>query len=136
MHFETCARAEQEGVGTSPCKVALPRTTTAHPTTNKRIGALTWHPPMDCPGTTGFEASKCAIPIRWMAPEVLRDSICSAATERWSFAVLLWEVFSLGARPYPSVENREVLPYVLSGRRLEMLNICRHAALRQYTRSC
>ena len=71
-----------------------------------------------------LNASKHAIPIRWMAPEVLRDSLCSAASERWSYAVLLWEVFSLGTRPYPSMENREVLPYILSGMRLEMPPRC------------
>ena len=34
--------------------------------------------------------------IRWMAPEALTESIVSTKTDVWSFAVLMWEIFSSG----------------------------------------
>ena len=37
----------------------------------------------------------------------------------WSFGVLIWEILTLGAKPYPAMGNREVMQYVRSGGRLE-----------------
>ena len=44
-------------------------------------------------------AASAPIPVRWMAPEVLSHGMCSPAGERWSFGVLLWEIYSLGGQP-------------------------------------
>ena len=38
--------------------------------------------------------------VRWSAPEAMHDEPLTSAADVWSFAVLVWEVFSHGATPY------------------------------------
>ena len=59
------------------------------------------------------------LPVRWMAPESLMDGVFSCQSDVWSFGVLLWEILTMGAKPYPTMSNLEVLQYVRSGGRLE-----------------
>ena len=39
-------------------------------------------------------------PIRWMAPESLRDRVMTSNSDVWSFGITLWEIFSVSSRPY------------------------------------
>ena len=47
------------------------------------------------------------------------NSIILHLTDIRSFGVLIWEILTLGAKPYPAMGNREVMQYVRSGGRLE-----------------
>ena len=38
---------------------------------------------------------------------------------RWSFGVLLWEIFSLGGSPYPGVKTHELVRFLRQGERLD-----------------
>ncbi|KAH3745975.1 abelson tyrosine-protein kinase 1 [Pelomyxa schiedti] len=59
-----------------------------------------------------------SFPIKWTAPEGIEFHKFTSASDSWSFAVVLWEIFTNGAVPYPSVENREVLSLIKKGDRM------------------
>lgn len=58
--------------------------------------------------------SATPLPLRWLAPETLQNGTFSPYTDVWSFGVLLWEVFTFGARPYADLTNAEVVLQVLN----------------------
>ncbi|OUC39508.1 acylphosphatase [Trichinella nativa] len=64
------------------------------------------------------------LPVRWMAPESMIDGVFTTKTDVWSFAVLLWEVMTLGKQPYSGRSNWDVLNYVRIGGRLEKPPSC------------
>ena len=59
------------------------------------------------------------LPVRWMSPESLSDGVFTNQSDVWSFGILIWEILTMGAKPYPTKSNREVLEYVRAGGRLE-----------------
>lgn len=42
------------------------------------------------------------VPVKWTAPEALNYGRYSSESDVWSFGILLWEAFSLGASPTPA----------------------------------
>jgi hypothetical protein len=65
-------------------------------------------------------ATSRPMPVRWMAPEGLRQFLADARTDVWSFGVLLWETMSLAIMPYAWLPdgNNAVIESVESGVRL------------------
>lgn len=57
--------------------------------------------------------------IKWAAPEVLIYSRYSTKSDVWSFGVVLWEVFSAGARPFSIFSGEQTAMYVTGGGRLD-----------------
>ncbi|CAF1197644.1 unnamed protein product, partial [Didymodactylos carnosus] len=55
------------------------------------------------------------LPIRWMAPESLRDGRFDTVSDVWSYGVLLWEIATLAEQPYQGYGNEEVVHYVRYG---------------------
>ncbi|XP_019625390.1 PREDICTED: fibroblast growth factor receptor 2-like [Branchiostoma belcheri] len=62
--------------------------------------------------------SDARLPIRWMAPESLFHRKYTTKTDVWAFGVLLWEIATLGATPYPNMSMREVMDGVQQGYRM------------------
>jgi len=38
---------------------------------------------------------------------------------RWAFGILLWEIVTLGAMPYPDIPTNKILQFLKSGYRME-----------------
>lgn len=68
--------------------------------------------------------NKQRLPVKWMAPESLEQGKYSAKSDVWSYGVLLWELMTRGAIPYPEVDNWDVGAYIKSGRRLPRPEYC------------
>ncbi|GFR72269.1 tyrosine-protein kinase receptor [Elysia marginata] len=52
------------------------------------------------------------LPVRWMSPESLVDGFFTTQSDIWAFGILMWEVVTLGQKPYPARNNIEVLHFV------------------------
>ncbi|XP_065213912.1 integrin alpha-PS2-like [Planococcus citri] len=64
--------------------------------------------------------TKGRLPVKWMAPEALSHGRYTAQSDVWSYGIVLWEILTLGATPYPSLQNVDKLFFTLrSGYRLE-----------------
>ncbi|KAL0839049.1 hypothetical protein ABMA28_017036 [Loxostege sticticalis] len=58
------------------------------------------------------------VPLRWLAPEAILLSQYCSASDVWAFAVLLWEIATLGGFPYSELSNHQVPPFLAGGGRL------------------
>ncbi|XP_069194952.1 tyrosine-protein kinase Src64B isoform X3 [Procambarus clarkii] len=65
-----------------------------------------------CPSTCN------KFPVKWTAPEAMLYNRFTIKSDVWSFGVLLMEVVTYGANPYPGMTNREVAEAVPNGYRM------------------
>uniref|UniRef100_A0A8C5SNX4 Tyrosine-protein kinase receptor n=1 Tax=Laticauda laticaudata TaxID=8630 RepID=A0A8C5SNX4_LATLA len=70
------------------------------------------------------KGGKGLLPVRWMAPESLKDGVFTAYSDVWSFGVVLWEISSLAEQPYQGLSNEQVLKFVMDGGCLEWPENC------------
>uniref|UniRef100_A0A8C6HUN3 Tyrosine-protein kinase receptor n=1 Tax=Mus spicilegus TaxID=10103 RepID=A0A8C6HUN3_MUSSI len=70
------------------------------------------------------KGGKGLLPVRWMAPESLKDGIFTTHSDVWSFGVVLWEIVTLAEQPYQGLSNEQVLKFVMDGGVLEELENC------------
>ncbi|KAM6979602.1 tyrosine-protein kinase Fes/Fps [Aplochiton taeniatus] len=64
------------------------------------------------------------IPVKWTAPEALHYGCYTTDSDVWSFGVLLWETFSHGVIPYPTMTSQEAKDAVEKGYRMPAPNSC------------
>lgn len=54
------------------------------------------------------KGSKGLLPVRWMAPESLKDGVFSSFSDVWSYGVVLWEMVTFASQPYQGLSNDQV----------------------------
>ncbi|XP_072136912.1 macrophage-stimulating protein receptor [Mobula birostris] len=67
---------------------------------------------------------KAKLPVKWMSLESLQTQKFTSKSDVWSFGVLLWELLTRGAPPYPEVDPYDITRYLLKGRRLPQPEYC------------
>ncbi|XP_050789734.1 megakaryocyte-associated tyrosine-protein kinase isoform X2 [Gopherus flavomarginatus] len=70
----------------------------------------------------GVDATK--LPVKWTAPEALKNNKFSTKSDVWSYGILLWELFSYGRAPYSKMTLKEVTEKVEKGYRMEAPEDC------------
>uniref|UniRef100_A0A914DG32 receptor protein-tyrosine kinase n=1 Tax=Acrobeloides nanus TaxID=290746 RepID=A0A914DG32_9BILA len=63
-------------------------------------------------------AGKRLMPVRWMAPESLKDGKFTMKSDVWSYGVVLYEMLTLGQQPYAGLGNDQVFNYIGVQRRV------------------
>ncbi|KAK5645002.1 hypothetical protein RI129_006302 [Pyrocoelia pectoralis] len=82
-----------------------------------------------------FKRSKGRVPIKWMAPESLSDHVYTNKSDVWSFGILIWELVTLGASPYPGIVVQSLFHLLKTGYRMERPENC-SVILYKVMRSC
>lgn len=72
---------------------------------------------------TEFTSNNVA-PVKWQAPETIKDFILDEKSIIWSFGVVLWELYSFGDIPYPLLVPETLYQFLQSGNRLEKPKQC------------
>ena len=49
-----------------------------------------------------------SLPLRWLPPEAINYDVFSTESDVWAFGVLMWELFTYGEHPHPTLTNQEV----------------------------
>lgn len=70
------------------------------------------------------KGTKGLLPVRWMAPESLKDGVFTSSSDAWSYGVVLWEMATLASQPYQGLSNDQVLRYVIDGGIMERPENC------------
>ncbi|BES91403.1 tyrosine-protein kinase receptor [Nesidiocoris tenuis] len=70
------------------------------------------------------KGTKGLLPVRWMAPESLKDGVFTTQSDAWSYGVVLYEMATLASQPYQGLSNEQVLRYVIGGGIMERPDDC------------
>lgn len=73
-------------------------------------------------GVTRSDSQK--LPVKWTAPEALKENKFSNKSDVWSFGIFLWELYSYGRVPYPRVPANDIMQFVERGYRMDPPDGC------------
>ncbi|XP_048360650.1 tyrosine-protein kinase STYK1 isoform X2 [Sphaerodactylus townsendi] len=62
--------------------------------------------------TRGTSSVAHSVPLKWQAPERLLKTPPSIKSDIWSFGILLYEMITLGAPPFPEVPPSDILQHL------------------------
>ncbi len=70
------------------------------------------------------KSSQEVVPLKWMAPEAIKDAKYTTKSDVWAFGVLCYEVTSLGMTPYGALGGQELMTELERGYRLPQPAAC------------
>ncbi|XP_064415035.1 tyrosine-protein kinase STYK1 [Latimeria chalumnae] len=68
---------------------------------------------------------KRVVPLKWQAPERMMRMPQTDKSDVWSFGILLYEMVTLGAPPYPEVPPENILQHLQRGQRMKSPANCK-----------
>ncbi|XP_014307161.1 tyrosine-protein kinase STYK1 [Myotis lucifugus] len=74
--------------------------------------------------TQGAITSTRTVPLKWLAPERLLLRPAGIRGDIWSFGILLYEMVTLGAPPYPEVPPISILQHLQRGKIMKRPSSC------------
>ncbi|NWX11794.1 STYK1 kinase, partial [Aegotheles bennettii] len=77
--------------------------------------------------TYGTNSVTRGVPVKWQAPERLLKKPPSIKADVWSFGILLYEMITLGAPPYPEVPPSDILSYLQRQNIMKQPSSCQQA---------
>ncbi|XP_009892425.1 PREDICTED: tyrosine-protein kinase STYK1 [Charadrius vociferus] len=77
--------------------------------------------------TYGANSVTQTVPVKWQAPERLLKKPPSIKADIWSFGILLYEMITLGAPPYPEVPPSDILSYLQRQNIMKQPSSCQQA---------
>ncbi|NXU72754.1 STYK1 kinase, partial [Oreotrochilus melanogaster] len=77
--------------------------------------------------TYGDNSVTQIVPVKWQAPERLLKKPPSIKADIWSFGILLYEMITLGAPPYPEVQPSDILSYLQRQNIMKQPSSCQQA---------
>eukprot|EP00057_Strongylocentrotus_purpuratus_P017484 XP_011671958.1 PREDICTED: fibroblast growth factor receptor-like [Strongylocentrotus purpuratus] len=63
-------------------------------------------------------------PIRWASIETNTEGKCTIQSDIWSYGIILFEIFTNGEMPYKDMDQRQIIPRVRNGYRMEKPENC------------
>lgn len=60
----------------------------------------------------GMQTNK-ALPLRWMAPEMLAHKRATVQTDVYSYGIVMLEIFTLGKLPFDEMSNEQLIQHLL-----------------------
>ncbi|NXA95584.1 STYK1 kinase, partial [Melanocharis versteri] len=77
--------------------------------------------------TRGASSVTRKVPVKWQAPERLLSKPPTIKADIWSFGILLYEMVTLGAPPYPEVPPSDILSYLQKQNIMKQPSSCQQA---------
>ncbi|BFZ21756.1 hypothetical protein BsWGS_24794 [Bradybaena similaris] len=71
-----------------------------------------------------YHSSGGLMPIKWLALECILHRIFTHKSDVWSYGITIWELFTLGKKPYDGVRTKDVPILLEKGERLQQPIIC------------
>lgn len=87
-------------------------------------------------GGTYTPPSGTKFPVRWTAPEVMKEGVFTTQSDVWSYGVCMYEIFTEGGQPYSGLTNEVLTKRIGAGLRLSRPAICQEELYLKVMKPC